>query len=141
MAARRSSFWATMTPIPPSLALRRLDPILAVCRLDPSASQEPWMREGRFWSVTGTPNERSVVCEAHLVPDGIRREGPFALFMVEGPLDFALTGVVSRLSVALADAGIPIFVIATYDTDYVLVPEKAAERAADIWDRAGIAVG
>ena len=56
------------------------------------------------------------------MPDGVRREGPFVAFMVEGPLDFALTGVVSRLSVTLADAGIPIFVISTYDTDYILVP-------------------
>ena len=93
------------------------------------------MQRGRFWSVTGTPNERSVVCEAHLVPAGVRREGPFVAFMVEGPLDFALTGVVSRLSVALADAGIPIFVISTYDTDYILVSETAADHATDIWDQ------
>lgn len=99
------------------------------------------MQEGRFWSVTGTPNERSVVCEAHLVPDDIRREGPFTAFMVQGPLEFALTGIVSRLSVALADAGIPIFVIATFDTDYILVPASGANHAQDLWERAGIAVG
>jgi uncharacterized protein len=123
------------------LALRRLPVTLAVCRLDPSEPQAPWMLHGRFSSVTRTPDERSVVCEAHLVPDGVRREGPFVAFMVEGPLDFALTGIVSRLSVALADAGIPIFVISTYDTDYVLVPASDADHVRDIWDLAGIAVG
>ncbi len=99
------------------------------------------MQEGRFWSVTGTPNERSVVCETHRVPAGVRREGPFVAFMVEGPLDFALTGIVSRLSVALADAGLPIFVVSTFDTDYILVSASGADHARDIWDRAGIAVG
>lgn len=99
------------------------------------------MQEGRFWSVTRTPSERSVVCEVHQVPPGVRREGPFLAFMVEGPLDFALTGIVARLSTALADAGIPLFVVSTHDTDYILVPASGADHASEVWEGAGIAVG
>ena len=112
-----------------------------VCRLDAASHDiEPWMQQGAFWSVSRTPEELSVVCSAAVVPDGVRREGPFAAFMVEGPLDFALTGIVSRLSAAMADAGIPVFVVSTFDTDYVLIAADRAEQAALTWQRAGFAV-
>ena len=104
------------------IRLRRLEVTLAVCRRDPSAAVEPWMRRGPFWSITRTPDELSIVCPIDGVPAGVRHEGPFAVFVVAGPLDFSLTGIVSRLSAPLADAGIPVFVTATFDTDYVLVP-------------------
>jgi hypothetical protein len=129
-----------MASPPFPLTIRRLDVLLAIVRAEPSARAEPWMLEGRFASVTRTPDELSVVCETHLVPAGLKSQGPFAAFMVDGPLDFALTGIVSRLSVALADAGVPLFVISTFDTDYVLVRLEHAESAADAWRRSEIPV-
>jgi uncharacterized protein len=48
---------------------------------------------------------------------------------VQGPLDFALTGILSGISVPLASAGIPIFAISTFDTDYILVKEEKLEDA------------
>jgi hypothetical protein len=130
-----------MAPPPPfDLTLHRLDIVLVVCRAEASGQLEPWMQRGGFSSVTRTPDELSVVCEASLVPAGVSSEGPFAAFMVEGPLDFALTGIVARLSLALADAGVPVFVISTFDTDYVLVRLDRAAEAAAAWQHAGIAV-
>jgi hypothetical protein len=61
--------------------------------------------------------------------------------MVQGPLDFSLTGILARLSAPLADAGVPIFVLSTFDTDYVLVRSDHAEAAADTWRRVGVVVG
>ena len=126
----------TVAPI----RLRCLSVHLAVCRLESSHGVDAWMQQGRVWSITRTPDELSVICAVEHVPEGVTRRGPFATFMVEGPLDFALTGIVARLSAPLADAAIPVFVLSTYDTDYVLVPLDRAAAAVEQWVAAGIPV-
>ncbi len=135
-----------MCPVPdppsvPPLVLVRLHGEFAVCRLAPDALLAPWMGQGSVTSVTRTPDELSVVVECAHVPGGVRHEGPFVAFMVQGPLDFSLTGILARLSAPLADAGVPIFVLSTFDTDYVLVRSDHAEAAADTWRRVGVVVG
>jgi hypothetical protein len=66
--------------------------------------------------------------------------GPWRAFEVAGPLDFALTGILSRLAQPLADAGVSLFAVSTYDTDYVLVRAESAASAVNAWRRAGIEV-
>jgi len=80
------------------------------------------------------------VCPIDEVPVGMRHEGPFVAFVVAGPLDFSLTGIVSRISAPLAQAAIPIFVTATFDTDYVLVPAARELDAREAWLAAGLGV-
>lgn len=112
------------------LALTLQPSSLAVCRL---AAEEPlpgWATQGPFFSVTRTPEELSVVCAWADVPEGVKREGPWACFKVEGPLDFALTGILASLTVPLANDGIPLFAFSTYDTDYLLVREDKRDAAA-----------
>ncbi len=106
---------------------------LAVCRLTPDSALAPWMVEGELWSLTRTRDELSVVVDATRVPAGVRAEGPFSVFMVAGPLDFGLTGILARLTAPLAEAGIPVFVVSTYDTDYVLVRSERAAAACAAW--------
>ncbi len=120
------------------IRLRRFDATLSVCRLSPDEPLAAWMQQGPLWSVSRTPDELSVVCSSEYAPAGIRQEGPFAVFAVEGPLAFSLTGILSRLSVPLAEAGIPLFVISTFDTDYVLVSEERAVDAIRCWQAAGM---
>jgi hypothetical protein len=79
-----------------------------------------------------------VICAIEHVPDDVVHQGPFATFMVEGPLDFSLTGIVAQLSAPLAAAAIPIVVLSTYDTDYVLVSQPRAAAAMQSWMAAGI---
>ena len=57
-----------------------------------------------------------------------------------GPLDFALTGILARLTAPLAAAGVPVFALSTFDTDYLLVREADAGRAVTAWLQAGIDV-
>ncbi len=96
------------------------------------------MQEGPLWSITRTHDELSVICDPSRVPDGIQREGPFSAFVVEGPLDFALTGIVSSLTTPLAEAGVPVLVMATFDTDYLLVRATDVPRAVEAWTAAGL---
>lgn len=129
-----------MSTLERPLVLRRLAHTFVVCRMDAAHPVEPWMQRGPLWSITRTPDELSVVCTADVVPSDVRSEGLFAGFMVEGPLDFALTGILSRLAVPLAQASVPIFVVSTFDTDYVLVPERQASAAVRAWETVGISV-
>ncbi len=50
---------------------------------------------------------------------------------VEGPLDFALTGLLASLTGTLAGAGVSVFALATFDTDYILVKAVDLEKAIE----------
>ena len=102
---------------------------LAVVRLPSDAAVPGWAERGGFCSITRTPEELSIVTSCDAVPSTEQSEGPWTAFMVHGPLDFELTGVLSSIAGVLARAGVSIFAISTYDTDYVLVPSADAERA------------
>ena len=117
--------------------LLQLDEPLAVVRLGPGADLPAWAVSGTLFSVTATASETSLVCAQVGVPRKARHEGPFTAFSVQGPLDFALTGVLSALLAPLAEEEVPVFTVSTFDTDWILVPADRAERAADAWRRSG----
>jgi hypothetical protein len=98
----------------------------AVCRLDVGAAL-PEARGGRFWSVTRTPDEVSVVCEEGAEPPGARVESGWALIEIAGPFAFTLTGVLASVLDPLAEAGVGVFTLSTFDTDWVLVPAARLE--------------
>ena len=102
---------------------------LAVCRLDAQAEIPAWATLQPFFAITRTVDELSIVCAAEDVPGGVKHDAGWRAFKVEGPFDFALTGVLVSVARPLADAGVGILAIATYDTDYVLVKEAQVELA------------
>lgn len=112
-----------------SLTLTFLPEELAVCRLSAGASLPDWIETNGFVAVTWTADETSVVCDAGSVPEGIAADGPWRAFMVAGPLDLDLTGILLAVAQPLADAGVGIFAVSTYDTDYVLVRAESTEVA------------
>jgi len=104
---------------------------LAVCRLPADDRIPSWaleLHEG-FISITRTPDELSIVCAQVAVPPDTQSEDGFRALMVPGPIPFEQTGVLASLANPLAAAGISIFAISTYDTDYVLVRAADLERA------------
>jgi uncharacterized protein len=95
---------------------------LAVARLAPDDLIPQWVNwSDPFIAVTRTDDEISIVCKEERVPDAVRAERDWRAFRVDGPLDFNLTGILSSLAAPLAAAGLSIFALSTYDTDYVLV--------------------
>src|SRR5215831_18043992 len=114
----------------PRLDLALIEGRFAVCRLD--ASELPPAPVGGFWSATRTPDEWSVVCEETSAPAGCRREMGWRMLRVAGPLDFALVGILASIARPLADAGVSLFAISTFDTDYVLVKEENLARARGV---------
>ncbi len=113
----------------PHLTISLLNESFAICRLEPQAAVPTWAVHPRFSSVTRTPTELSIVCPQSDVPPGIPCEKDWRCFQVQGPLDFALTGILASLSSALARAGISIFAISTYETDYILVKQERLNDA------------
>ncbi|HTO97294.1 MAG TPA: ACT domain-containing protein [Myxococcales bacterium] len=108
-----------------------------VCRLEPDAGVPEWAARGSFFSLTRTQEELSIACAAEQVPAGVKSSGRFALLQLHGPFAFSETGVVSSFVAPLAQAGVPVFVVSTFDTDHVLVPEESLEAALAALKQAG----
>jgi hypothetical protein len=102
---------------------------LAVCRLAPDEPVPERLARAQFWSVTRTDEELSIVLPEELVPADWQAETGWRCLKVLGPLDFSLVGVLAFLAGSLAEAGVSIFAISTYDTDYILVKEGDLEQA------------
>lgn len=118
------------------LRLTELPSRLAVCRLDRDAAVPHWV-SGAFTSVTRTPDELSIVCDGAAVPAEVKAERGWRGLRVEGPLPFELTGIAAALVVPLAEARISVFVLATFDTDYLLVKDDMFENAVAVLRAAG----
>lgn len=110
---------------------------LVVCRLSPHESLPAWATGGALVSITRTADELSIVCAEEQVPTGVQQEPSWRAFRVPGPLPFALTGVLASLLEPLARAGVGIFAVSTYDTDYILVKQDRLNAAVAAWRDAG----
>jgi len=103
------------------LTLSILLGLFAVCRLPAAAPLPSWASAGPFVSITRTRDELSVVCRQSDVPADGETEGGWRCLKVEGPFPLEGTiGVLAALATPLADAGIGVLAIGTYDTDYLL---------------------
>jgi hypothetical protein len=111
-----------------TLDLLLLPGLYAVCRLPADAGTPAWAA-GQFVCVTRTAEELSVVCREDVVPKGSRCEQGWRCLRVAGTLDFSLVGVLASLLVPLAEAGVGVFCVSTFDTDYLLVKVADVDRA------------
>lgn len=100
----------------------------AVCRLGPESAVPGWAA-GPFVNITLTDDELAIICPAEQVPHDVRAERDWRVLKLVGPFPFTATGVLASLAAPLADAGISILSIATYDTDYFLVKGDAFDTA------------
>ena len=112
------------------LVLTLLPHAYGVYRLDSNSLVDfPDSPEGGFFSVTRTADELSIICREELLSEDCAQEKGFRLFKVEGPLDFSLTGILATLLNPLAAAGVAVFTISTYDTDYLMVKAGKLDEA------------
>ncbi len=88
-----------------------------------------------------TDSEISLVCPEKDVPvRTIERDDGWNMFRFTGQLDFSLIGILSKVSTLMADNGIGIFAVSTFDTDYILIKEKDFQRALTILKDAGYTI-
>jgi hypothetical protein len=116
-----------MKPTP--LQLLGVRGTFAVCKLPPGSPVPPWATAGDLFSLTRTPDELSLVCRQEAVPEGVVCERGWRCLRVAGSMPFTLVGVLAALTTPVARAGVGVFALSTFDTDYLLV------KAAD-WEKA-----
>jgi len=103
---------------------------LGVCRLENEMPFPDWLtKSGTFFSLTRTVDETSIVCREELIPADYPSEKGLRAFKVQGLLDFNVIGILASLLNSLAAGGISVFVLSTYDTDYILVKQENLEKA------------
>jgi hypothetical protein len=113
----------------------------AICRLSADADVPPWaLAPGRLVSVTRTATELSVVAPQASVPATVLAERDFRVVEVVGPVPFSVVGLMAAITRPLAEAGVSVFTLATYDTDYVLVREASLETAVRVLSEAGFLI-
>lgn len=122
------------------MRLTRLPFALCVARY-PAGALPALPGDAPFLSLTRTPAETSVVAPSGALRGASSIEDGWTGFEVAGPLDFGIIGVLADLSAVLASEKISVFVISTFDTDYLLVKNETAGRAVAAWRAAGHEVG
>ena len=112
---------------------------MAIVRLPADAPIPEWASGGPLVSITRTSEEMSVVCPTSCLPDDLPGpvEGPLVAIRVADAMEFSQVGVLVSLLRPLADAGIPILTVSTFETDWILVPAPRIAAAASVWRGAG----
>ena len=120
------------------MEIKKLEHELTVCKVK---SIEDIAFDSDFYFIGKTDEELSLVCRTDDTPaETTEREDGWRGFRIQGVLDFSLIGILSRLSQILADNGIGIFAVSTYNTDYILVKEENFKKALDALENAGYTV-
>lgn len=115
--------------------IKRIDGEFSVCKV---AEYSPADMAGEFCFIGKTDEENSLVCRTEAVPSCVLQcEHGWKAFRLEGTLDFSLLGILAEIATLLARAGIPIFVVSTYNTDYVFIKKERFAAALDALAKAG----
>ncbi len=121
----------------PSYSLQQFPEKLAVVKLPPGSEIPSWAESSSLFSITATATETSVVCAGRDVPTKVIAQRGLTGFAVQGEITHEAIGMTYALLGPLADAGISVFTIATFGTNWFLVPVSQADRAAEAWQAAG----
>jgi uncharacterized protein len=110
----------------------------AICKLDSGLPIPAWASEKLgLVSITRNPDELSIVCAENSIPAEVHASRGWVCVKLQGPFAFSETGVLSAFINPLAEHGIGIFAVSTFDTDYVLIQENEWLRASEVLRAAG----
>jgi uncharacterized protein len=112
----------------------------SICKLSVGDIVPEWVYQSSFYTISKTADELSVVCEEHLVKGEIKKSVGWKLLKINAVLDLSLTGITAQFSTALAKADVNLSVIATYNTDYILVEDVKLATVIEALRGAGFGV-
>ena len=99
--------------------IERINGEFSVCKV---REFDPEYLRNKFCFLAVTDRENSLVCPTEIVPEKtLQREDGWRLYRIQGQLEFSLIGILAKISRVLARAGVPIFAISTFDTDYIMI--------------------
>ena len=108
-----------------------------ICTLPNTAPIPDWALTQSLASITRTEKELTIVCRLEILPSQYQSDLNWRCFKIDGSFDLNQIGVISSISSPLADAGISIYVISTYDTDYFLIQEQNLEKTISVLSNSG----
>ena len=109
------------------MRIQRLDYDFSICKVKDFSAVS---FRSEYYFIGRTEEECSLVCITEDVPWNVTdRDDGWRAFRIEGTLDFSLTGILARISTLLAENGIGIFAVSTYNTDYILTKKDDFDRA------------
>lgn len=117
------------------MEIKKIDHLFSVCKVTDFSKVD---LDSNYCFIGKTDEENSLVCRTESVPDNvIEREDGWKAFKIQGILDFSLIGILAKIATLLAENQIGIFVVSTYNTDYVLTKEENYLNALEVLSRAG----
>lgn len=117
------------------MEIRKLDYNFSVCKVEDFSMVD---LESEYCFIGKTDEEKSVVCITEIAPQNtVERDDGWKAFRIQGILDFSLIGILAKISSLLAQNEIGIFVVSTYNTDYILTKAENYLRALEVLDNAG----
>jgi uncharacterized protein len=119
------------------LKFRRLQGEYVIVKFAADAAVPEWAEKGEFTSVSRTAEELSIVCPSDNQPRNAQSSHRWSCLKLQGPFPFSQTGVLLSFIEPLSANSIPIFVVSTYDTDYVLIQQEFSEKAVELLLEAG----
>ena len=112
------------------MEIKKIDHNFSVCQVEDYSLVN---LNSEYSFIGKTDEEKSLVCITDEVPANvIQRDDGWKAFRIQGVLDFSLIGILAKISAALADNGISIFAVSTYNTDYVLMKKENYQKALDV---------
>ena len=94
--------------------------------------------DSEYSFIEKTDEEKSLVCIISEVSENtIQRDDGWKAFRIQGVLDFSLIGILAKIATILADNGISIFAVSTYNTDYVLIKKENYQKALEVLQTTG----
>ena len=112
------------------MEIKKIDHNFSVCQVEDYSLVNLY---SEYSFIGKTDEEKSLVCITDEVPANvIQRDDGWKAFRIQGVLDFSLIGILAKIAAALADNGISIFAVSTYNTDYVLMKKENYQKALDV---------
>lgn len=117
------------------MQLKILNNKLKVVKLKSNETVPEIVYKQEFYSITKTDEEQSIVLDEGIEIQSNIVEDNWRAIKIVGTLDFALIGILSKISTILAQSEISIFAISTYNTDYILVKADKLEKAIKVLEQ------
>jgi len=117
--------------------IKLLEGIYGVCQIKDIENITKYFKEKEFFSITKTEDEISIVTLQENIKEDVKSEKDWKILKIEGTLDFSLIGILAKISGILANHSISIFVISTFNTDYILIKADKIQMAISVLSKEG----
>ena len=124
-------------PMTHKLKLQLLNETFTINKLPQFAEIPSILSKGEMCFISRTDEELSIVCPDFMAPNNVQQELGWRCLKVEGMMKLQEVGVLASITQPLSEAGVPIFAVSTFDTDYVFVMDEHLVNVVHVLQQAG----